>query len=88
MLKSHGAQDRVIDWMVLYATFNSSQCSCLSWVSSVLGWGSEVTCPKTERIQCGSNPGPLDNLAMQNPYEAQYKTYQFTISDAHINLYI
>ena len=45
---------------------DSSHYSCLSWVSPVLGWGSEVSCPpktlprKTQRIQCGSNPGPLD----------------------------
>ena len=26
---------------------NSSHYSCLSWVSSVLGWGSEVSCPRT-----------------------------------------
>ena len=44
---------------------NSWHYSCLSWVSPVLGWGSEVSClrtlpPKTRRIQSGSNPGPLD----------------------------
>ena len=43
----------------------SSHYSCLSWVSPVIGWGSEVSYPttfprKTQRIQCGSNPGPLD----------------------------
>ena len=43
---------------------DSSHYSCHSWVLPVLGWGSEVSCPKTlprktERIQCGSNPGPL-----------------------------
>ena len=26
---------------------DSSHYSCLSWVSPVLGWGSEVSCPKT-----------------------------------------
>ena len=36
-----------------------------SWISPVLGWGSKVSCPrilpqKTQRIQCGSNPGPLE----------------------------
>ena len=44
---------------------DSSHYSFLSWVSPVLGWGSEVSCPrtlpqKTLRIQCGSNPGPQD----------------------------
>ena len=44
---------------------DSSHHSCLSWVSPVLSWGSEVFCPrtylrKTKRIQRGSNPGPLD----------------------------
>ena len=44
---------------------NSSHYSCLSWVSPVLGRDSETSCArtfprKTERIQCGSNPGPLD----------------------------
>ena len=26
---------------------DSSHYSCLSWVSTVLGWGSEVSCPRT-----------------------------------------
>ena len=26
---------------------DNSHYSCLSWVSSVLGWGSEVSCPRT-----------------------------------------
>ena len=44
---------------------DSSHYSCLSWVSPVLGWGSDVPCPRTlqqknQRIQCRSNPGPLD----------------------------
>ena len=38
--------------------------SCLSWVSPVLGWVLKClaqghTHAKTQRIQCGSNPGPL-----------------------------
>ena len=37
----------------------------LSWVSPILGWGSELFCPwtrlrKTQKIQGGSNPGPED----------------------------
>ena len=44
---------------------DSSHYSCLSWVSPVLVWGSEVSYPralprKTRWIRCGSNPGPLD----------------------------
>ena len=44
---------------------DSSHYSSLSWVSPVLGWGSEVSCPrtlprKTQMIRCGSNPGPVD----------------------------
>ena len=44
---------------------NSSHNSCLSWVSAVLGWGSEDPCPRTlpqkiQRIQWGWNPGLLD----------------------------
>ena len=59
--------------MVFYATFNSISVIqwpqltlfMLSWDSPVLGWGSEVSCPrtlprKTQRIQWGSNPGPLE----------------------------
>ena len=62
--------------MVYNATFNSisvilrrqaysSHYSCLPWISPVLGWGSEVSCPRThlrkaKRVLCGSNPGPLD----------------------------
>ena len=48
-------QDWLIDWMVftLLSTIfqsyhsNSSHYSCLSWVSTVLGYGSEVSCPRT-----------------------------------------
>ena len=47
---------------------DNSHYSCLSWVSPALGWGSEVSCPRIrprktqriQRIQCSSNPGPLD----------------------------
>ena len=44
---------------------DSSHYSCLSLVSPLLGWGSEGSCPRTlsrasQRIQCWSNPGPLD----------------------------
>ena len=44
---------------------DSSQYSCLSWVSPVLGWALKCLAQghsheKTQRIQCGSNPGPLD----------------------------
>ena len=63
----------LIDWMVFYAAFNnisviSRQQLTLfmfSWVSPVLGW--DLKClaqghshEKTQRIQCGLNPGPLD----------------------------
>ena len=70
----------LIDWMVFYAAFNSISVisqwqlhySCLSWVSPVLGWGSELSCPKTipektQRIKCGSNPGPLDYESNTSP---------------------
>ena len=44
---------------------DSSHYSCLSWVSQVLGWALKCLAQghsheKTQRIQCGSNPGPLD----------------------------
>ena len=44
---------------------DSSHYSCLSWVSPVLGWALKCLAQghsheKTERIQCGLNPGPLD----------------------------
>ena len=44
---------------------NSSHYSCLSCMSPVQGWGSEVSCPKAhhekpQRIQCSWKPGPLD----------------------------
>ena len=62
----------IIEWcftplLTVFQSYHgdSSHYSCISWVSPVLGWGSEVSCPrtlprKTQRIQCGSNPGPLD----------------------------
>ena len=59
--------------MVFYAAFNSisviSQRQLtlfmLSWVSPVLGWALKCLAQgqshkKTQRIQCGSDPGPLD----------------------------
>ena len=59
--------------MVFYATFNSISAISrrqftlfmLSWVSPVLGWALNYLAQghsheKTQRIQCGSNPGPLD----------------------------
>ena len=44
---------------------DSSHYSCLSWVSPVLGWALKCLVQghsreKTQRIQCCSNPGPLD----------------------------
>ena len=67
------AFDWLIDWMVLYATFNSISVISrwqitlfmLYWVSPVLGWALKCLAQghpheKTQRIQCGSNPGPLD----------------------------
>ena len=35
---------------------NSSDNSCLSWVSPVLGWGSEVSCPRTLPQKNPENP--------------------------------
>ena len=59
--------------MVFYAAFNSTlviswrqlTLFMLSWVSPVLGWALKCLAQghsheKTQRIQCGSNPGPLD----------------------------
>ena len=44
---------------------NSSHDLCLSWISTILWWDHEVSCPrtlpwKTQRIKCGLNPGSLD----------------------------
>ena len=59
--------------MVFYAAFNSISVISrrqltlfmLSWVSPVPGWALKCLAQghsheKTQRIQCGSNPGPLD----------------------------
>ena len=59
--------------MVFYAAFNSISVISrrqltlfmFSWVSPVLGWALKCLAQghsheKTQRIQCGSNPGPLD----------------------------
>ena len=59
--------------MVFYAAFNSISVISrrqltlfmLSWVSPVLGWALKCLAQrhsheKTQRIQCGLNPGPLD----------------------------
>ena len=65
----------IFDWMVLYAAFNSISVSHItatahivhvfSWVLPVLGWALKCLAQghsheKTQGIQCGSNPGPLD----------------------------
>ena len=44
---------------------DSSHYSYLSWASPVLGWALKCLAQghsheKTQRIKCGSNPGPLD----------------------------
>ena len=43
---------------------HGSHYPCLSWVSSVLGWGFEVSCsrtlPRKNSEDPGLNPGPLD----------------------------
>ena len=77
---------RLIEWCfaplsTIFQSYHgdSSHYSCLSWVSPVLGSGSEVSCPrtlsrKTQRIQCCSNPGPwitsqtLYHWATQDPF--------------------
>ena len=59
--------------MVFYAAFNGIlvisrqrlHCSCLSWVSPVLDWVSELSWPrtlprKTQSVHCSSNPRPLE----------------------------
>ena len=60
-------KEKLIDWsftplLTVFQSYHgdSSHYSCLSWVSPVLGWGSEVSCPrrlprKTQRIRCGSS---------------------------------
>ena len=61
----------LIDWMVFYATFNSISVISrrqftfmLSWVSPVLGSALKYLAQghshENQRIQWGSNPGPLD----------------------------
>ena len=62
----------LIEWcftplLTVFQSYNgdSSHYSCLSWVSPVLGWALKCLAQghsheKTQRIQCGSNPGPLD----------------------------
>ena len=55
---------------LLSTVFQSYHCdgshySCISWVSPVLGWTLKCLAQghsheKTQRIQCGSNSGPLD----------------------------
>ena len=35
---------------------DSSHCSCLSWVSPVLGWGSYVSCPRTSQRNNPEDP--------------------------------
>ena len=66
-----GFSKRLIEWcfMPLSTVFqsyhgDSSHCSCLSWISPVLGWALKClaqghTHEKTQRIQCGPNPGHL-----------------------------
>ena len=67
--------ERLIDWLIewhftlLSTVFQSyhgdnSHYSCLSWVSPVLGWGSEVSCP---RILPRKNPEDTVRLETRIP---------------------
>ena len=73
IMKGFGNIVGLIDRTVFYAAFNSISVISwrqltlfmLSWVSPVLGWALKCLAQwhsheKTQRIQCGSNPGPLD----------------------------
>ena len=69
---------------------NSSNYSCLSWVSPILAWGSEVSCPRTlprkiQRIQCGSNPEPLNYKS--NTLPLSYKISRFHHMDVVLQAY-
>ena len=75
-LKTNKPGTWFIDWCftplsTVSQSYNGSHHSCLSWVSPVLGWGSEVSCPrilpKIQRIQFASNPGPLDYKSISLP---------------------
>ena len=78
---------------------NSSHYYCLSWVSPVLGWGSEGSCKRTpqqqqnknkkkQRIQCGLNPGPLDydskTLPLSHAGPCLYRKLSATIARKEI----
>ena len=80
-----------------YFTYTQQQLMlfCLSWVTPVLGWSSEVYFPrtlpqKTQSILCGSSPGPPSQAiyywATQDPCDKFWtvlnlKRFQITISD-------
>ena len=64
---------QIIKWcytplLIVFQSYDGNS-SCLSWVSPVLGWGSEVSCPrtlpwKTKKIQGSLNAGPLYHTMM------------------------
>ena len=77
--------------MVFYAAFNTISVISrrqltlfmLSWVSPVLGWAlkclvQELSHEKTQRIQCSSNPGPLDYESNTLPLSHVGPTHMFS----------
>ena len=63
---------------------DSSHCSCLSWVSPLLGWALKCLAQghsheKSQRIQCGSNPVPLDYKSNTLPlsHVGPFKRFQY-----------
>ena len=93
--------------MVFYAFFNSISVISrrqltlfmLSWVSPVLGWALKCLAQghsheKTQRIQCGSNPRPLDYesntlpLSHVGPYlfTNLYRLFTILIKEAFENI--
>ena len=94
---------KTVDWMVFYATFNSisvisrQQFTLFtsSWVSPVLGRGSEVSCPRTlpwkkpRRSSAARTQDPwimsqtLYHWAMKGPPPKQLTRQIFLASDFH-----
>ena len=80
------------DWMVFYATFNSISVISrpqftlfmLSWVSPVLGWCPEVSCPRTLPRKIPEDPVRFE----QDPWITSQTLYQWATWDPPMDLWM
>ena len=60
---------------------DSSHYSCLSWLSPVLGWGSEVSCPRTFPRKKKKKPRGSSAARTQDPWLTSETLYHWAMQD-------